>query len=203
MSNIDTAIAVVDLTTVKEALEISGGTYDAILNGMINRASGIIERYTGRGWVSAARTEVYQGNDTYKITLRAWPVSAITSVSYASNSDFSNPTWQALNARDYTLQSVAASDAGILFLNSGFPRGVNNFQVVYTGGYTLATMPYPIQEAAIQIVNFLFRNRKATPGMRSETLGKYSYTREPAGDRGIVAGAGVKDILDLYRTIPV
>jgi len=45
-------------------------------------ASEFVNNYTGRDWQSAARTnEKYRGNDTKFLTLRHYPVTALTALS--------------------------------------------------------------------------------------------------------------------------
>lgn len=204
MSSLDNNLAVVSLSEVKEALQESSNTYDAELNGFINRASAIIENYCQRKFISQVYTnEEYGGDGTYRLNLRNFPVTTLSSLQWNTSSDFANPDWETIDTSDYDLERVNQRDAGIIFLASGFVKGINNYRVTYTAGYALADMPHDIRAAAIELVAYSFRKRKATPGMRSETLGKYSYTAEPVTGHGIIKLLGLEELLAPYRSIPI
>lgn len=191
--------AIVQLDVLKEALQLTGTTHDERLNGYINRATDIIESYIGfRPYLTTYTNEVYSGVGSRELTLRHWPVTTLTSLSNATG-DFSNPNWEAIDSSDYSLKTNA-NDRGIVYLG-GFYQGVNNYRATYTAGYT--TIPHDLQEAAIEMVSYLFNRRRVTPGLRSESLGKYSYSLDPIGGLGIIKFLGLNAILDRYRTVPV
>lgn len=204
MSSLDNTVAVISLNEVKEAIQESSNTYDAELNGFINRASAIIENYCQRKFIQQTYTnEEYGGNGQYRLKLRNWPVTALSTLQWNTSSDFANPDWETLDTSDYDLERVNQNDAGLIFLASGFVKGINNYRVTYTAGYAIDSMPHDIRAAAIELVAYMFRKRKATPGMRSETLGKYSYTAEPVTGHGIIKLLGLDELLAPYRSIPI
>lgn len=210
MSNL-VAHALVTLNQVQEALEISSGPDDARLNGFINRATDIIESYCGRRFISTTYTnEVYSGDGSQFLELRNFPVTTLSQLQMRTG-DFSAPNWETIDTALYQLKTEGGQDRGIIYLaspgllvagfnDSGFIKGTNNFRTTYTAGYAFASLPNDLQEVCIEIVSYLFNRRKATPGMRSETLGRYSYTMEPSGGASIIKRLGLNDILDLYRT---
>ncbi len=206
MSNL-VSWALVTLSEVKEALDISTSEHDAKLNGYINRASGMIETYCKRRFASTAYTsEEYAGTGTNRLQLQNFPISTLTSVERLSNSDFSNQSWESLNARDFTIINEGGSNHGSIYFvtgvfNSALVPGVDNYRVSYTAGYSATDMPYDLREACIEIVSYLFNSRRKDPLLKGETLQKYSYTRDSIGGMGgIIKALGLEAILDSYRT---
>lgn len=214
MSNLVAYAIIQNLSTLKEALDITGSEHDAKLNGYINRATAIIEAYCQRRFLSTTYTnELYSGNGSSYMMLRNYPVTSLAGVS-AMQGDFSNPSWQSFDSGLFTLKSEGGVDRGITFSSSfngsfpvygGFYNGVDNYLVTYTAGYAADAMPLDLQEACIEIVAWLFQRRRAIPGIKSETLGKYSYTLESgmSSNQSLIKRLGIDAILDNYRTIPV
>lgn len=197
--------AFITLSEVKEALELSGTEHDARLNGYINRATDMIETYCKRRFLSTAYTnEVYSAQSGSTLQLRNFPVTSLGSLEY-STSDFNNTHYDAVDTSLYALQTSNGLDRGVVYLTGGFSTGINNWRATYTAGYALANVPNDLKEALIEIVSYLFNRRKATPGMKSETLGRYSYTLDSAmpGTSGLIEKLGIDTILDSYRTITV
>lgn len=69
------------------------------------------------------------------------------------------------------------------------------FLVDYTGGFD--TVPYDIQEAAMEIATRFYRGRKRDPGLSSESLGGYSYSARSVAE----IDSSTKVILDGYRRL--
>ena len=205
MSNL-VAYALVTLNEVKEALQISGSDDDARLSGYINRATDMIETYCGHRFLRATYTdEVYSGNNGYRLPLRNWPVVSISSISNRTG-DFNNPSWTTVDSGNYTLVTEGGKDRGLVYSAIGWPSSSGNFKITYIAGYaTTADIPGDIKEACIELVSFLYARAKATPGMKSETLGRYSYTLETptSGKGGIIERLGLDSILDAYRNMVV
>lgn len=206
MSNLKSYVWVT-LNEVKEALDITTPDSDARLNGYINRATDMIENYCQRKFLSAAYTdEEYQGNGTYYLTLRNFPVTALTAVSFRTSSNYNAPNWDAISSNDFDIVSEGKTNAGRIASNFGFPigGGTNNFKVTYTAGYAIDDIPGDLKEALVELVNYFFTNSKINPAMKSETLGNYSYTRDTAGIKnGLIKTLGLDSILDMFRSIPV
>lgn len=214
MSNLVSYALIQTLSEIKEALDISGGDHDAKLNGYINRATEIIEAYCSRRFISTSYSnQLYSGNGTRFMSLRNWPVTNLTSVE-AMTGDYSSPNWQSLDSSLYTLKSEGGKDRGLIYLlgddrtfpvYGGFRKGVNNYRVNYTAGYIAADLPHDVREACIELVSWMFARRKATPGIKSETLGKYSYTLESpqSGRYGLIQQLGLDILLAPYRDIIV
>lgn len=203
MSNL-VAYALVSLSEIKEALDISTTEHDAKLNGYINRATDIIETYCKRRFLTQVYTEeIYNGGGQY-LQLRNFPVTSLGSIKFRGGA-FNSPAWSDLDSSMYTLDTDGGKNTGLLFLDGGFSYGQGNFQATYTAGYaTTADIPGDVKEACIELVAYLFGRRKATPGLKSETLGRYSYTIDSPNTtstgRGILKMLGLDELLSAYRT---
>jgi len=182
----------VNLADMKEALGITDNSQDSLLTNLINRATDIIEKYcNGRRFASTIYTnEEYDGKGSDYLNLKHYPVITLTSIDGRSG-DFSSPSWSALDDAFYK----SIDNAGQIYYSGGFTRGVRNYRVNYTAGF--ATIPNDLQQACITLVAFLKNQTKAT-GMKSETLGRYSYTK--SDDEKDIKELGLDAVLDYYRT---
>jgi hypothetical protein len=204
MSNL-VSYALVTLNEVQEALQISAGPDDARLNGYINRATDMIEQYCQRRFLSTAYTnELYSGDNTYYLYTRNWPITALSALSWGSGSVGSR-SFEAVDTSNYAIETQGAKDRGAIYSEVGFPNGSDNIRISYTAGYTQANIPGYIKEACLELVSYLYGRSKATPGMKSETLGRYSYTVESPtqGKDGLIERLGLDAILDQHRSIPI
>ena len=96
--------------------------------------------------------------------------------------------------REDTFQVYA--DEGCLYRASGWPRGHRNVFVDYTGGYSV--VPDDIEQAAIEIVARLWAERERDPGVTSERLGDYAWTRSQR-----VVSDDLRAKLAPYRIVPL
>lgn len=197
----------VTLNEVKEALDITTGDHDAKLNGYINRATDLIENYCQRNFLQATYTnEEYQGNGTYYMQLRSYPIQSITDISYRTSIDFTNPNWTSIASRLYEVAIEGKTNAGRVYSVWGWPVGgaVNNYRFTYSGGYAMADIPEDLKEALMEIVSHLFNARKRDPMLMGEQLGNYNYRLSPKEiGKSLLQHLGVDIILDQYRSIPV
>ena len=128
---------------VKALLDISSSNYDAVLTTMVAAASRRIENYIDRPLEQTARTQEYPIRPRQDVIfLRAYPVTAITSIKIALDWDFSSAT--TVDTNDFTFDA----DTGMVHL-SFFPilnyngnnqaAAPNVIQVAYTGGFATST----------------------------------------------------------------
>jgi len=187
--------ALVTLANLKEVLGITTSDDDELLTNIINRVTDIIESYcNGRRFASTVHTqEEYNGTGTKLINARHFPITAVTSYQ-ENNGTPGTADWDDLQS-DYVKYIDTGQGPGQFFYAYGFERGVSNYRFSYTAGYT--TIPNDLEEACIQLATWIYNNRKSK-GMKSETLGDRSYTRE---DRtgNIIEDLGIDLILEKYR----
>ena len=162
------ANALTTLTKARSYLGLGTDTSkDTDIEDLIERASDFLKSQTNRNFAKANYTEKKEGNNTDRIMLENYPVTAITSCTY-------NDVALTLDT-DYELEAAA----GILYkedlwYKTGVYAGLadriafakKNITVVYTAGYVLPgaataqiprTLPYDIEEACIQLVQFYFK----------------------------------------------
>ena len=183
--------ALVSLEDVKEALGITDNTKDSILTNYINRATDAIEKYCSRRFAFDTYTnQEYDGTGTNRINLKNYPIISLTSLEERT-SGFSNTSWETIDADFYK----DLDNEGQVYFTGGFTRGVRNYRVTYSAGYT--TIPNDLQQACITLVSF-FDNQTRSSGMKSETLGEYSYTKED-DINATIKNLGLDEILNFYR----
>jgi hypothetical protein len=169
----------------------AAGSVSAFIDQLILDVDAAIERYTGRNFTSASRTEKYDGDGTPFLQLRSWPVTTLTSVSVLDDSGsataYSTNEYRVdLNTGRLVLNTPVQSfgggrsfdgwDYGAVFPSpaytrgwvTGFPQGFQNVQVVYTAGY--ASIPDDLARVATEMVVELYLNRRTNPRAASESV---------------------------------
>jgi uncharacterized phiE125 gp8 family phage protein len=199
--------ALTSLSTAKEYLGISGTSKDDLIRRLINASTEYIENYCKRRFISTTHTnEMYDGNNYSEIQLKNYPIVSVSSLQYRDSLDYSGGgSWESVNASDYYYEA----DTGRVYVVSGnlsfesgisqrgFNHGFRNWRVTYIAGY--ATIPYDLEEACLQLINYLYKNAKAK-GVHSERLGEYAITWFQTGATSAIKELGIDDILDAYRT---
>lgn len=100
--------ALITLAQAKLYLNITDEDSDRILEALIDRATGFIERYCNRKLKSRAYTrEVYVGNGTSRLVLDQYPVSAVGRVSEGRTNAFSVTNTTATNNASIEITSSA------------------------------------------------------------------------------------------------
>jgi hypothetical protein len=86
----------------------------------------------------------------------------------------------ALTPADWSLDG----EDGILWrIGDYWPAGIANVTVTYDHGF--ASVPASIRGIVISLANRLYHQHPAVPGLRSEQLAAYSYTRDDTGAAGL------------------
>jgi len=181
------------------ALSSLNGTY---LQAILDACSDAAENYCNRKFLSTAYAEIRDGDDSYNIYVLNPPIISLTSVA-VKESDGTSTTYTDLTHDPVSGKIRYQSDKdAVLFIN-----GFQNVTINYTGGY--ATIPEAVQQAIILMsYNTCKRTVSSgtTPGMRSENLDMYSYTREDSGGDYATASPfspDVKMLLDPYRRLSI
>lgn len=194
--SVDSAVALIDTSDLKTLLKISGSSEDTLLEGLINRASQLVASYCGRNFVSASRTEYYDGNGEPELILKNYPVTVLTSLHDDTERSFGSDS-EIDTSEDVQLDG----NAGIITLwnnEVSFIKGRGNVKVVYTAGYVKgSTVPYDLQEAVLMIAMHFYKRiyQDQRIGLQSETIGQKTMSYS---ERDIPTKA--KTILNLYRT---
>jgi hypothetical protein len=214
-STISTALITVDYdagiitftASVTAGVTISGYSYyawdysqDKSIERMINAASSAISRYTGRKFVADTYDEFHKGSGRQKLVLNQYPVNAITSVKVDS---------AALTAgTDYVTSDSTYLDKGIVFKNDGWTwcgylvglvgeptAPIDNIEVIYSAGYTLANLPSDLIDVCLSMVASSYNEaQNGSTGLKQLTQGKLTYVWKDAELMTQYAGA-----LDSYK----
>lgn len=182
--------ALVTLATVKgylPSVSAGDGQWDDLLARLISATSIQFEGEAGRTLASAAATEVYDGDGSQSLTLRRWPVSAVTSVTVNGTVI---PTRATVTGDGWVL----GPDDRLYLSGYFFTYGLQNVSIVYTAGYS--TVPADVQQAVCKMVALQFKDK--------DRIGQ--ATRSIAGESSTYADAPVlaywRSVVDAYR-LPV
>lgn len=156
-----------DLTTLEDASAwlslATPGKTDAQLSGLITAASAFITNYLGRSLLTAAYTELYQGNGQDFMLLRQAPVTAVSGVTWAGGTTLTAGDPIALTTGFY----MDADARTLRLIGYRFPWRLP-LQVAYTAGYAAA--PADVAQACNELVGSAFK-RQGRIDEVSKTLG--------------------------------
>jgi len=179
-------MALITDSDLKEYLNISGTSQDALLTKIANRASAVIEDWLGRTIQAATYTEKHDGGDNF-IVVKHTPINSITSLVDDS-------------VTVATSKYVYYSESGIVKLKSGyFTSGLQKVEITYNGGYS--TVPDVITEAAIELGSLMYKELDAGEGR----LGKGSISIPEGGTLSFIRKLNpmLIEALKRYRRVNV
>lgn len=188
-------MAIITTAQFKTYASITASTWDALLDVLIPAAQADAERFCGRLFDSATRTETLNGDDAGCFVLKHAPIASITSVKYvavdgtkttlpSTSYKFDAETGELylvpLAVAKATTYDALGIPSSVWQLGPQFSRGFQNYEVVYVGGYS--SMPADLQLGMYQYVAELFAPIKSgavqDTSLSSETIGAYSYSRK-------------------------
>jgi hypothetical protein len=165
---------------------------DALLNLISADVTGAFQDYTHRQLSERlAFTERHHGRNTPFLFPFDAPINAVSSLQLVDpDGDVliqdlaEGPDFVIAPSKEYIQLRFLEERRGITgrFLPR-FPAGENNIKMVYDSGFAAADMPPGVKLAFRETVRMYFSLRKpgsGTPGMKSERISKYAYTRQEA-----------------------
>lgn len=158
----------ITVASAKTHLGIDNTTFDTVLDALVTRVSGLIERYCDRTFASTAYTEDYDGDGSDAILVRQVPIISVSSVHDDQDRDFTDATLIA--AADYYVDKPKGM---VKLIGGRFGVGVGNVRVAYTAGF--AATPDLVALACAELVSFYF-NRRQSGGRSSESMGGLSVS---------------------------
>ncbi len=206
--------ALTTLATAKEQLGIppANTDFDDVITRYINAATGKIESYCDRKFITRSYTEYQDGFANDRTLLDQWPAQKPSEVWIDSTSEFTDSDRQ-LDAADYELEYSARGEGiGIVLVGSCrrlFPRGRRNLKIVYNAGYAdVDSLPYELEDACLWTVEFLYDMRsdrrigtsvksknqenitfyEDLPAFVQKTLDQYKRVEWPSGSRQVFTG---------------
>ena len=162
---------------VKDRLQITATSFEALFDRLISSATDLIESMTNRRFKSTTYTnEVYSvyGANPQHIFLRQAPVTALTSFQFRTGTP-SNPSWTNFILDTYELLQDGASGiikvyGGVGGIYGGFSGGVNSVRATYAAGYLIDfanagsathTLPFDLSDLCERLVIKLFKRRES------------------------------------------
>lgn len=202
---------------------ITGTTFDSALDLLVVSAGETFRELAGRdqatGFLTATRTEYYDGTGTDVLILKEAPVTAITSVSLMSDDGQTASAYASTEYRFDTDLSGRLFRGGATrgrfagpseFVSATriehqtaswgtspcWPEGINNIKVVYTGGY--ATIPTAMAMGLYRMVDHLISNRGPGSNLVSRSLGEYSERKRDGSGGAKTIWDEALDMLSIY-----
>jgi len=151
-------MALITIPEVKTAFDITNISDNALITTLLASALSEAQKYCGRMFEQAQFTEYLQGDGGDTLIIKNTPISTAVSVSVYDDSDraFGVDTLIAAADLDIWLDEGIIKYDGNVFAESK----VRNVKVVYTGGYTAATVPADLKQALIFLVGALYYEQK-------------------------------------------
>ena len=186
------AYSLVSLEEIKEALSVSGASKDGALESILNGVTDEIEDYVGRQIVSRGSLTEYHtmaaagvAIDTSELLTLEYPILTVTTI----HEDVATPRAYGAAAlltlgTAYEIVKGAKPRSLIRRLNGGaglpwsWYVGHRAIKVVYTAGYTLATVPDRIRRVALEYASVLWdQHKRGQYGVSGQSDGLGNYTR--------------------------
>jgi uncharacterized phiE125 gp8 family phage protein len=162
-------MALTSLANVKQWLEITTSTNDALLTRIIDSCSSYIESWLNRKILQASYTENYNGSGSSALTLTNYPIISLQSVSIGGVAQ------AIVSQSDFTTSGVKFSGRRLIGQNIKFSKGAGNIIISYTAGY--AAVPSDIEQACIELVALRYKNgRGERLGVSSKALASESVS---------------------------
>ncbi|WP_109151564.1 phage head-tail connector protein [Azospirillum sp. TSO5] len=170
------------LTAVKEWLEITDGSQDALLSRLITAASTAIQNSLNRpSLVPTVYEGVFDGTGGTSIVPKNYPITDVASV--------------AVDGAPVSLDRVVWDAVSISLTAGTFPRGRSNVRITYTAGQPV---PADVEQACLLTVQAMFGSLDLDPNLSSESGTGYSSSfRETAG----AIPPAAKALLSQYRRV--
>lgn len=192
-------MALLELSDLKDHLEITDSSEDSKLQDIVDSIDPYVKGYLQRDIEETTYTsELYDGPGQSELVLKNYPIISVSSVIIYTTSYDSVTLEERSDGTDGYF--IKDSESGILCRINLWPRGRGIIEVTYTAGYS--TIPSDIT-LACKLIGEYFYTMDGTAGIRSESLGSYSYSLASGigdmyGDIGI-PDVRIKALLSRYR----
>lgn len=115
---------------------------------MINAASDIANKYSGRKLSARDYTEQLDGNGKTYLLLPQYPINSVTELNIDADREFLAET--KISSNDYVLYE----GEGAIYYSLGFDTGHKNIKVVYNAGYQLTAVPNDLKTAVLETISW-------------------------------------------------
>lgn len=175
-----------NVENVKQYLGINSEQDDALLQSLVQSASGFIQSWLNRQFELQEYTDVWDGTDLYTYMFKAYPVQSISSVVVNS---INVPASSGPKISGYAFDERRLVIRG----NYTFLKGLLNCSVTYRAGFD--DVPFEIEQACIELIANRYKEKDRiglqSKGLAGETIA-FSMKDMPAD---------VKTILTNYKKV--
>jgi uncharacterized phiE125 gp8 family phage protein len=151
MTAIDDTLALVTLEEVKQFLDVRSSDNDNWIQQLINRVGEDVNGYTGRTLRSTEYADAqFDGKGADSLVLPQYPVTALSNLT----ASITGSVLTEGRDEDYVVDYAA----GVVYLvGANFSEERFGAQLTYTAGYTLATVPEDLKQAALEAIMFRYQ----------------------------------------------
>lgn len=176
----------VTVSALKDVVPAAVNLDNGVLQEMIARAEDLVERQTGGRFFGkkAAHTDYLSGNGSRHLRLS----EAVTgNVTLVNEREYPGGTPTEITDTEY---AVRPSGTTSVLVRLGGDRWISGmeYEVTYERGYAPDSGPKDVEQLVIDLVGLKLKMR-GKDGMRSESIGGYSYTVFGEGDFDAIPGA--------------
>jgi hypothetical protein len=211
--------ALCEISDVETALSLTPGAQDALLTRLIEAASARINSYCNRVFNREDELSEYvrSGGWTHLLVSRP-PILTVDWVKY-DGATVDSTSYESLS--EHARQGVIFSPGGWTCTSSYLNNIAEStlpgtsrllYQVQYDGGYVTAnqvtlttfttrTLPYDVEQAAIDLVSLLYLRQGNNPAVQSETVGKASVAYSVTGQISVELPAYITGPLSKYKLV--
>lgn len=131
--------------------------WDNMLKAMMAAVEKIWDELTRRIWESTAHTE-YHSTDSFasSIFLDNFPVDSSAAFSLYEDADWDFAAADLIDTDDY----IVDYPRGIVYYDGTFLSGKHNVKVIYTAGYTSATLPADVRQILVRQIAVWWKQAK-------------------------------------------
>lgn len=182
-------MAITTSTTYKTYAAIATDSLDDRIDLAILAAQKAIETALGVASLDSATytDEKYSGDDTNRLELRNYPVTAISAIKWrdsttssttieATTYEYDGPSaivWRIFSQGGFGYTDETPALGGV-DIGDVWRRGTRNYMVTYTAGYS--TFPADLVQIAHEMISTMIATARRDGTMQSESIGSYSYT---------------------------
>lgn len=196
--------SLVSLEDVKDSLGIdsSNTSKDDLIKRQINRATDMIENFTGRRFKLTSYTDIdYDATNSDQLVLQQRPVTTISSFQIRDSS-LNEDDWEEIDSELYFIDKAA----GVLDLNFNAAGRWNRYRLDYTAGYSI--IPADLAEAAATLAAFFVDNPTGGTNVRRKQEGQreieyFDSATTGSADTSLFRQLGIYNTLVSYSNLPV
>lgn len=184
-------MALCTIEEVRDYLGITGTntTANEVIDRLCDTVTELFNTYCGRVLESTEHTEYYSCHGSDYLVLNNYPITSVSGIW-----DDIDRVWEStteISSDDYLL------DGNVLYLNDlYFSNYIKSVKVIYTAGYTEATLPADLKQAAIMEVVHLYKKASDGVSVSNRTTGEYNIAYNISNLQ-----INTKLVLDLYRKV--